>query len=372
MGCNRIAALGILLSVCYLFFSCNDNRESREQESIPVDVLVSIATVSSGQTRASAPITQPQVLDSLIKSIRILVMNNAGVCETYADFNPIRLSNGNTFKILSPLGMKSFILLTNVDAQSMATSPIGKTASQILVTLKADKNLGSYKLYGQAPQLFWSQLNNILVQSGTIPIEFVTMQRIVSQLETSVYKQAYHTDANGNKTTPFAAGYIQRLDSLYIYSISPDINLLGGINNRSTANPKYDLTNSAIASSNWQKIATNQDRNISLSFPTQGQNIRPYLVFVAEVDANNSDFIASPSDKSGPHGGVLRYWSFLLKQHQLTPNKRLLVDISALLGAGSPTPVPPPDGVQVEFNIQVKEWELIADTITGGKDDFLP
>lgn len=369
---STIYFLSILLWACYVLSACDESREKVEQDSTLVDVHFSIHALSANQTRVSPPLTDAQALDSLVKSIRILVINNVGVCEAYADFNPVRISQGNIFKILCQVGMKSFIFVTNAATPSRMANPIGKTATEILVTLEAERTVGSYTLYGQAPQLFWSQQNNILIQSGLLPIEFTTMERIVAQLETSVYKQAYHTDINGNKTTPFATGYIQRLDSIYIYSLSPDINLAGGINNRSAAIPKKDLTNSAIASSSWENIALQKDRNVSLSFPTQGQNIRPYLVLVAEVDRNNSDFTASASDKNGPHGGVLRYWSFLLKQHQLTANKRLLVDISALLGGGSSTPVPPPDSVQVEFNIQVKDWELVADTINGDKDDFLP
>lgn len=362
----------ILLSVSGMLFSCETVEEKGQMELTMVDVNFNIATVSANQTRVSAPITDPQVIDSLIHNIRILIMDDAGICESYADFNPIKLSEGNTLRITSRVGMKSFIFITNAADSGLMSNPVGKTAAQILVTLVAEKVSGNYTVYEEAPQLFWSRLDNIQVQSGTMPIETTVMQRIVSQLETSVYKQAYHTDAGGNKTTPFASGYIQRLDSIYIYSVSPDISLLKAINNRSGNIPKYDLTNSLIASPDWKNIGSEKDRNITISFPTEGQNMRPYLVLAAEVDHTNSDFIPSVTDKTGPYGGVLRYWSFLLKQHHLTPNKRLLVDITALLGGGSPIPVPPPDTVQVEFNIEVKDWYLVADTIIGDKDDFLP
>lgn len=364
--------LVILFSLLGLLFSCETAEEKEGAELIQVDVNFNIATGSANQTRASASITDPQQLDSLIKNIRILTMDDAGVCESYADFNPAKLSEGNTFKIASRVGIKSFIFITNAADWGLMSNPTGKTAAQILIPLVAEKIAGNYMQYHPAPQLFWSQLDNVLVQSGTMPIETTIMQRIVSQLETSVYKQAYHTDANGNKTTPFASGYIQRLDSIYIYSISPDISLSKGINNRSGSLPKYDLTNSLIASSQWENIGLDKDQNITISFPTEGQNMRPYLVLAAEVDPANSDFTPSVTDRTGPYGGVLRYWSFLLKQYHLTPNKRLLVDITALLGGGSPTPVPPPDTLQVQFNIEVKDWELLADTIIGDKDDFLP
>lgn len=355
-----------------MLFSCQTDKEKEESDQTLVDIELNIGTVSSGQTRSQIPITDPQVLDSLIQNIRILIMDNAGICESYADFNPVKISQGNTFRILSKVGMKSFIFLTNVATPTFMSNPIGKTAGQILVTLEAEKAFGAYTQYTAAPQLFWSELNNVLIQSSAISMQTATMQRIIAQLETSVYKQAYHTDANGNKTTPFASGYIQRLDSIYLCSVSPDINLQKNINNRSGSTPKYDLTNSLIASSLWKVVGPDKDRNVTLSFPTEGQNIRPYLVFAAEVNPANADFTPTAQDRNGPHGGVLRYWSFLLKQHQLTANKRLIVDISALLGGGMPTPVPPPDTVMVEFNIQVKDWELKADTINGGKDDFLP
>lgn len=364
--------LVILLAAFSMLPACVVSEDKGEPETALVDVNFNIARVAGSNTRALPAITDAQILDSLVTNIRILTMNDAGVCESYADFNPVKFSEGNTFKILSRVGMKSFIFVTNVADWTYMSNPVGKTANQILITLAPQNSLGSYTKYGQSPQLFWSQLDDILIQSGAMPVETVVMQRIVSQLETSVLKQAYHTDSNGNKTTPFASGYIQRLDSIYIYSISPDINLQQAINNRSGSVPKYDLTNSLIASSRWRNISAGKDRNVTVSFPTEGQNIRPYLVIAAEVDPANSDFTPTASDRNGPFGGVLRYWSFLLRQYQLTANKRLLVDITALLGGGSPTPVPPPDSVEVEFTIQLKDWELIADTITGDKDDFLP
>lgn len=364
--------LVLLFSVLGMLFSCETAEEKDQAELTLVDVNFNITTVSANQTRASASITDPQQLDSLIRNIRILILDDTGVCESYADFNPAKLSEVDTFKIVSRVGIKSFIFITNAADWGVMSNPVGKTDAQILVSLAAEKVSGNYTVYGQAPQLFWSRLDNVQVQSGTMPIETTVMQRIVSQLETSVYKQAYHTDAAGNKTTPFASGYIQRLDSIYIYSVSPDISLLKAINNRSGSIPKYDLTNSLIASPDWKNIGADKDQNITISFPTEGQNMRPYLVLAAEVDHTNSDFTPSGTDRTGPYGGVLRYWSFLLKQHHLTPNKRLLVDITGLLGGGSPTPVPPPDTVQVEFNIEVKDWDLLVDTIIGDKDDFLP
>lgn len=370
-SCSK-GLLAILYLACGMLFSCEANKETEESDLTLVRIHLNIKPEHTNNTRASTPITDPQVLDSLIQNFRILIMNNTGVCESYADFNPVRISQVDTFKIVSKIGMKNFIFLTNVASSTFMSNPVGKTADQILVTLQTEKMFGSYTQYTSAPQLFWSELNNILIQNNAMPIEVTVLQRIVSQLETSVYKQAYHTDTNGNKTTPFAAGYIQRLDSIYVYSISPDINMLKAINNRSGSIPKTDLTNSIIASSEWKTINPDKDRNVIISFPTEGQNIFPYLVFAAEVDQTNADFTPTAGDRTGPHGGVLRYWSFLLKQHQLTPNKRLIVDISALLGGGTPNPVPPPDSVMVEFNIQVKDWELIPDTITGGKDDFIP
>lgn len=309
-------------------------------------------------------INTPSVIDSLIKNVRILVLEDVtGKCLTYGDFNPIRLSLSNKLYMTVPTGVTlDFIVLTNVADETImpSSSIIGKNRNDILAILQDDTASGANH-YKPAANIFYYNVEDVPVVEDP---DFgagenkanVVLTRIVSQLETTVTKdQVYETDVNGAATGSAIANYIVSVDAIMLRNVSPDINMSRLLNNRA---PLKDASNTIVVGSTIDATTPTLPVNKMLSFPNEQLSVFPFVIIKATVDLTK--WTAQPST-----GTATRYWSLQLSEKFLRENVRLELLIKKLLGPGKIDPPTPSPTSTVEFDITVRDWDPTPDKEEG-------
>lgn len=314
-------------------------------------------------------ITDGVVLDSLIKNVRIFAFDSVGICQAYADYDPIRLSQDSIVYMNLIIGKTyNFVIATNITDPSVMpkTGIVGGKYSTILAKLKS---LGyglpptpGYTVYDNAPQLFYYYYNdgltvvsnpNFAAGQNKVVCE---LARIISQLETTIQKtQVFAVDNTGAPTGSAIANFITTVDSIYLYNTAPDVSMARRINNQA---PNYDATNTVIGSGFFKTTDATKPLNYLLSFATEQTGQYPYIVIAATIDPTNAFNTKGTSTR--------RYWALQLKDNFLRENVRLQLDITRLLGEGSITPPPPtPPKSTVQFVLNVYDWDPIPDTEAG-------
>lgn len=355
-----------------LFTSCAQNKSDNlptepSGKSGNVEFTIHGITLNKPVGRAigtpGSIISDPVALDSLIKNIRILALENiTGKCLAYADFDPIRLSLSNKLYMTVPTNTTlDFIVITNVTDQTIMPSAgiVGKNRNQILAMLQDDTNAGANH-YKPAANIFYYNVEDLPVIknpnfSAGQNVAAVTLTRIVSQLETTVSKtQVFQTAPNGTATGSAIADYIVTVDSIMLRNVSPDINMSRLLNNRA---PLKDASNTIVVSSTIDVTNPSLPLNKMLSFPNEQVGAFPFVIVSATVDL---------SKWAGQGTGMAtRYWSLQLSQHFLRENVRLELLITKLLGPGKVVPPEPNPTSTVEFDITVRDWDPIPDVEDG-------
>ena len=357
-----------------LFYGCSENMaleslEKSEHDNTSGEVAIQIGFSQSNNpasrnanSNPSNEITEDQIIDSLIKDLRILIFDSiTKECEGVADFAPIRLSQIETLNVICDTGRKDFVFLTNVCSGSvMSSSLIGLQKKEILIGL--DKfGIGEGDLYSGARQYFKGEVNHILVKKEEITTVNVELKRVVSQLETSI-KYNHIIDTANSQIIP--KDYIYRMRSIAIWFTSPNINLLHKIDTLAS-------DSSVIADTLWNHapIDTTFCNTVRL-FPTDSIDTHTAVLFAAEININHSKFKANPADLIMPNGKAIRYWWIQIKNNKLSPNKRLKLNIKSLIGFGSPyLPAHKPENDAV-FTIEVQDWISPPDRESGTHEDF--
>lgn len=358
--------------IATLFMACardKDNNGSTVPSGKTGNVEFTIQGIATNTPASRAAgvngptISDPRALDSLIKNIRILVLENiTGKCLAYGDFDPIRLSLSNKLYMTVPTNTTlDFIVITNVTAQTImpSSSIIGKNRNDILAMLQDDTNAGANH-YKPAANIFYYNVEDLpIVENPNFAAgqnkAAVTLARIVSQLETTVTKdEVYDTDVNGAATGSPITGYIVKVDTIMLRNVSPDINMSRLLNNRA---PLKDASNSIIVGSTIDATVPTLPVNKMLSFPNEQLGVFPFVIISATVDL---------SKWTGQGTGTeTRYWSLQLSQHFLRENVRLELLITKLLGPGKVDPPTPNPTSTVEFDIVVKDWDPTPDIEDG-------
>lgn len=382
---------GIWFVILMMFFSaCNQDVLSPDKAADPggdepsvggttfVTFRLNLHGSRSGAARTAglpgAVITNGTTLDSLVKDLRVVVFNSVtGLCESYADFSPLRLSLTDTIRITAAVGKKDFIFLANVsDTTIMSKNLIGKNRTQIFVKLKAQIP-GNVIFYDQAKHHFYGELDDVDVLPGVPMKKNISLIRMVGQLETYAHFQQVWKMKNNNTQRDYllAPDYIRKMSSLVVKFVALDIDLDKNINNLPLTPVGSDTA--VIVQNTWN--LTDHDtvaRAIVLDFPTEQLNVHPTLLLAAEVNPAHPDFAATPGDLILANGNVIRYWWFQLKNHDFRENVRLELRLNSFLGTGSATPPgPDPDGT-IEFNVTISDWDPAVDAEGGDIGDFVP
>lgn len=353
-----------------LLFSCakdNSPGSSGDVSDETRNVSFSIQGILKGlQTRAAglpgSIISNHQVLDSLIKNIRILVLENGtGKCIAYGDFDPIRISLDSVLYMTVPIQTLDFIILTNVtNAEVMPTTGlVGSNRNDILAKLRpyGGTNANYFK---QAEQIFYYNAEDIVVKAnpnfalGENKVS-VPLTRMVSQLETKVKQtEVYALDGNGLPTGLPVTNFIKSIDTIMLRNVSPDINMSKLLNNQA---PTHDASNSIVVNTIFDKTTLTEPLNKMLSFPNEELSVFPFVIIAATIDATNAFNTKGPT--------TTRYWKLQLKEKFLRENVRLELLVKRLLGQGGVTPPPPDPTSTCEFDITVYDWDPTPDTEEG-------
>lgn len=364
----------LLLLAGVLFFSCSkehssgipeDTNEGNEKYNVSFSIE---GLVKGMQTRAAgnpgSMITDPLILDSLIKNVRILVLEDGtGKCLAYGDFDPIRISLDSVLYMTVPVQTLDFIILTNVtDPEVMSTTGlVGANRNQILAKLKSYGSVNP-NYFKQAEQIFYYNAENVEVKAnpnfaaGENKVA-VPLVRMVSQLETKVKQtEVFAVDVNGVPTGTAITGYITSIDTIMLRNVSPDINMSKLLNNQA---PTHDASNSIVVNTDFDRSTAAIPFNKMLSFPNEQLSTYPFVIIAATIDPNNA-FNTNP-DKTITR----RYWALQLKEKFLRENVRLELLVKRLLGQGGITPPPPSPTATCEFDITVYDWDPVPDTEEG-------
>lgn len=310
-----------------------------------------------------------KALDSLIKDIRVLVFNTTTqVCEGYADFAPIRISEVDTLSLTCGVGEKDFIFVSNVCLNEAMKTPVaGLRKEEILIVLNKYIPDGEMLRVGTR-NYFFGEVPGIMVSALSNPSLPVEMWRMEGRLETKVaVNNIWLQDIHGADSLNVTDGYIKRLRSISIWYSSPDINMKQGVNN----NPLLNSDSIVVVDTVWKKISVDTAYNQLQLFPTDAI-VRPgffAVLFAAEVDTTYTEFTPSPVDMVVSGGGVIRYW-WLRIDTPVRRNVRLQFAVTKLKGAGSPYLPDHKPEVDAEFTISVKDWDLLEDFIEGNSGDF--
>lgn len=363
-----------------LLWSCQKDTVVSEtdqpaEESGYIVFQLNLQKSSDPSTRALSEITQPAILDSLVKDLRVFVFDATSKCESYADFSTLRLSQSDSIRVTVTTGVKSFLFLTNVCDNKVIdpTAILGKTKAQILINLENYRSDGSYLFIG-ARQYFWGECPAITVAAGAVPIlhQSVSLVRMIAQLETYVHTLQVWKMKNNNtqKDRLLAPGYIQAMRSNIVKYIPISIGLDKQI---VTNTPSFGSDSAVIVSLNWTKISNDTiAKNVVLSFPSEGLSVYPTLLLATEVNSHHPDFVSDSRDLILPNGNVIRYWWMELKNYRMKENKILQINITGLLGLGSPVPPDPTPYGDIQYTITVIDWDPNVDLITGDNGGFTP
>lgn len=364
-----------LIATLLVMWGCSDTKTgdakspTGPEQMTTIEFLVSATRSGAQNSRALGPdITSPHELDSLIKDLRVMVFDNTGVCRSYADFNPLRLSLSNKLRLSVPTGVNDFIFVSNVgNANIMSTDIKGKTSDELLLFLDTMKMAGTI-YFKPAQHHFFGQVDNVNISSNppTVPVYNVTLSRMVAQLDTRIHiNQVWMESA---KIHPMR-NYIKAMRSNVVKFISTDISMSKHINTDPAH--RYGSDTSVIVNNMWQTIENDTTaRNVTIAFPTVGMSTHPALLLAAEVSPSVPGFISDPRDQILANGNVIRYWWYQIQHYDLRENIRLQLTITALIGQGSPVPPPPNVEATVEFTVTVKDWDSDIDLDGGDKDDF--
>lgn len=368
--------LYLLLFASALLFSCakddgdnSPNNPDKKTERVALSVRGIMVNTPAGRA-AGIPgneITNPVIIDSLVKNIRVLVLEDVtGKCLTYGDFDPIKLSLDTILYMTVPVQMLDFIVLTNVTDPAVmpgGTSIIGKNRNEILAMLKPHAS-GKTNYYEQANQIFFASVENMNVKANPnfalgenkAPVHLV---RAISQLETSVKQtEVYAVDGSNHATGSPITGYIVKIDTIMLRNVSPDMNMSKMLNNRA---PLKDASNSILANSTFTMPSAGVPKNIMLSFPNEQLGAFPFVIIAATIDATNAFNTQGPT--------TTRYWALPLT-YFLRENVRLVLNINKLLGQGKIVPPPPSPTATVEFDISLYDWDPTPDIEDGEANGF--
>lgn len=369
----------ILLLFFVLFgISCQENNDLPIDSQKPIEsqqqIVFKIAISNSNLfSKANGPlINNPVVLDSLVKDLRVLVFDNAtGKCESYADYNPIYLSQTDTVRLLANIGVKDFMFLTNVCNDTiMSKNVIGKLRSQIYINQLpypgSNPNLSREPLHH-----FKGDVLSIPIIENTLSTNNVSLVRFISQLETKANIDSVWTTKLENginvKDQLIPSIYIVKIRSLVIDFIPKYI--ASDITVPNISNPVY----TSVVNDDWTngvqvpRIAT----STTLSFPTLQLSALPQLLFACEVNTSSPFYSASPGDLILPNGNAIRYWGFQLNNSVgFQENKRIQLTINNFIGTGSSDPGPKPNAM-VDFIISIADFDLNHNNETGTDSDFL-
>ena len=356
----------LLFFATLLIFSCAKDNNLKEPGGIPVEkgkeyVEFSIRGMNTPSTRAAGnaggEISDATLLDSLIKDIKILVFDHGNdTCRTYADFDPVRLSQENALNMAVETGTKDFIIITNVtDPALISDSLVGKTDKDILALLKEHSGILPYDkieidtliFWEQPGHIFYGQIENILVEEKKVTEVNIELVRIISQLTTIVDTSLVY-DAEGVNLTP---GYIKELKRIGIQNVSPDVSLVGVLNNQ----PFPYSASKAVVIGDRGWIQNDSDpkifKNHTLTFPTENLGLKPYVLIEAEVNTESTE--------------KTRYWGIQLTKNFLRKNVKLELTINKLIGEGSTTIPGPNASSTCEFTLKVLDWDEVTDTEEG-------
>lgn len=363
-----------------LCWSCDRSSEGNngisvkeEADSGRVYFTIGLGLNEQPETRApGAPgdaILIKRALDSLIKDMRVLVFNTATqVCESYADFAPIRISEVDTLSLTCAVGEKDFIFVSNVCLdQAMKTPVIGLRKEEILIVLNKYMPQDEMLRIGTR-NYFFGEVSGITVSALSNPSFPVELWRMEGRLETKVaVNNIWLQSMHGTDSLKVTDGYIKRLRSISIWYSSPDINMKQGVNN----NPLLNSDSIVVADTVWKKKSVDTSYNQLQLLPTDAI-ARPgffAVLFAAEVDTAYTEFTPSPVDMVVSGGGVIRYW-WLRIDTPIRRNVRLQFAVTKLKGAGSPyLPEHKPE-VDAEFTVSLKDWDPLEDFIEGNSGDF--
>lgn len=372
--------LSYLLFALFMGFwgqSCSNDDPQTGQPEIDMDsralVEFKITGMDAGKvnTRAAGndgPIINDRpTLEKLVKDMRILVLTPAGVCLTYSDIDPSMVHEDNIIQISAPIGTLDFILLTNVTNDSIMpkASLIGKSKTEIIAMLKDHKAYADPNYFVQAPELFIFHAKDISVISdpdfnaGQNVVNNVVMKRLVSKLETTVYKENVYNDATSTTQHP---AYVTSIDTIILRHVSPDVNMVHMLDNRA---PLFSAAKARIADHVWDISTPATPVNKLLSFSTEALGVKPFVIIGAEVNTADAYYTADPNEITGPTGKPMRYWGLQLENNYLRENVRLLLTINKLLGPGHITPPEPNVLGDVQFVITFVDWDNTPDTESG-------
>lgn len=357
--------------------SCSDNDSQTGQPEIDMNtrslVEFKLAGIDAGKVNTRAigndgpVITDRPTLDSLVKNMRILVLTPAGTCLTYSEIDPSMVEEDSIIQISSPLGILDFILLTNVNDELIMpkASLVGKMKTEIIAMLKDHAAYADPNYFVQAPELFIFHATNVPViadpdfTAGQNVVSNVVMKRLVSKLETTVFKENVYDDAVSTNQHP---AYVSTIDTILLRHVSPDVNMVHMLDNRA---PAFSASKARIADHVWDITTPATPVNKLLSFSTEALGVKPFVIIGAEVNTSDPYYTSDPNEITGPTGKPMRYWGLQLENNHLRENVRLLLTINKLLGPGHITPPEPNVVGDVQFVIRFVDWDNVPDIESG-------
>ena len=364
-----IISLGLFIS------SCNKDKADGSMVDLTktANVEFTIEGITKSTTRAAGIhgplITDPAILEQLIENVRILAFDQNNICIAVADFDPSFVHADNVVQMAVPVGIVDFVLLTNSNHTEVMDKPsiIGSTKNDILVKLKDHPDYVENHHFAQSHNIFHFAKEDVTVvanpdyTANENVIPDVKLARMVSQLETTVQKDmVYDVTGIAGVVQP---GYIMNLDRIKLRNISADMNMVKMLENRA---PAVHAANNVIIEHAWDATTPASPKNTILTFPTEQLGVKPFIIIAAEVDESQAPFfVADPTDVNGPNGHPIRYWALQLQDNFLRENVRLNVDVTKLIGPGSPTPPDPESISTVQFTVSVCDWDPTIDTETG-------